>query len=165
MSIFDVALTVRIVWIEVVNLVLLCLLLVSVVGAAPKAQPKATWNAQKVIAQLRVLLGTFYIHVHYLCALPVPLSEKVSPALKRLETSLKIQKIRFSGCGHCFGTVLGTLWAPFWHHFGALLESFSTLRPPLGSLWAHVVSLWVSRRPPCVTFGAHWASWVPCLLI
>ena len=78
MSIFDVALTVRIVWIEVMNLVLLCLLLGSVVGAAPKAQPKATWNAQKVIAQLRVLLGTFYIHVHYLCALPVPLSEKVS---------------------------------------------------------------------------------------
>ena len=144
MSIFDVALTVRIVWIEVVNLVLLCLLLGSVVGAAPKAQPKATWNAQKVIAQLRVLLGTFYIHVHYLCALPVPLSEKVSPALKRLETSLKIQKIRFSGCGHCFGYPLGSILAPFLSPFGVVFDPLAPLGVSVGSCGVH---LGLSRAP------------------
>ena len=165
--VFDVALSVRIVWIEVVNLVLLCLLLGSVIGAAPKAQPKATWNAQKVIAQLRVLLGTFYIHVHYLCALPVPLSEKVSPALKRLETSLKIQKIRFSGCGHCFGTVLGTLWAPFWHNFGTLFGVVFDPLAPLGvSVGSCGVPLGLSRAPlrhfwcPLGFMGAMFANFI-----
>ena len=65
---------------EVLNLVLLCHL-GSVLEAAPQAQPKATWNAEKAFVQLPVLLGTFLpgtASVHYLCALPVPLSEKVT---------------------------------------------------------------------------------------
>ena len=77
---------------------------------------------------------------------PVPMSEKVSPALKRLETSFKIQKIRFSGSGYCFGTVLGTLWAPFWHHFGVLLDSFSNRSPPpwglFGLIWWLLRHFW-----------------------
>ena len=39
---------------DVLNLVLLCVLLGSVVEAAPQAQPKTTWNAQKDFVQLQV---------------------------------------------------------------------------------------------------------------
>ena len=47
------------------------------VEAAPQAQPKTTWNAQKDFVQLRVLLGTF-LHVFIISArFPFPMSEKV----------------------------------------------------------------------------------------
>ena len=63
--------------VQVLKLLLKCFLQGSVVEAAPQAQPKTTCNAQKDFVQLRILPGTFSNVVHELCALPVPLSEKV----------------------------------------------------------------------------------------
>ena len=65
-----------IVLLRVLNLVLLCVLLGSVVEAAPQAQPKTTWNAQEDFVRLRVLLGIAF-HVFVISArFPFPCQKR-----------------------------------------------------------------------------------------
>ena len=93
------------------------------VEAAPQAQPKTTWNAQKDFVQLRVLLGTF-LHVFIISArFPFPMSEKVSVLASFFEV--------------CF-------WAPPWGAFvvppvvpkGVVLRHFFSL---LGYLFGYPI--------------------------
>ena len=98
----------RKVWIEVLNLVYCVFFLGSVVAAAPHAQPETTSNAQKAFVQLRILLGSFHIRVRYLCALPVPLSEKVHVLRPFLRVCF----------GHRFGSQIGAQRVPFGGHLG-----------------------------------------------
>ena len=99
----------------------------------------------------------------FIDALPVPLLRQVPKTLKRLETSLKILKIRVP----CFGTLFlkglrsafGSILAPFWSSFGSLLVPFGTLLLTLGSLCAPLGTfsdLWDPSWSLVVPIGTLW---------
>ena len=84
------------------------------VEAAPQAQPKTTWNAQKDFVQLRVLLGTF-LHVFIISArFPFPMSEKVHVLRSFLRVCF----------GYRFGSQNGAQRVPIGGHFGHLFRVF-----------------------------------------
>ena len=89
----------------------------------------------------------------HLIALPVPLLRQVSKVGKRLETGIKIQKIRSPGLGPPKMVSPGAFWSAFWTPVGSFWCPSALILAPTGPLWSILGSFGEAFATPGGSFG------------